>query len=248
MLPKHLLETVPADQIIQNDFNLAPVGSGPYRFEELTAEEGVITGVVLTRNETYFGAQPFIDQIVFRYYPNSPAALAAYQEGEVLGISQITPDILDQALAEENLAFYSSRQPELTLVIFNLDNPAKPFLQEKNVRLALLKGLNRQWMVDAFLGGQGIVADSVILPNTWAYYDGVDQVGYDPTAAQKMLDEAEYTLTGEDPSAARTILPYPLPCYIPKLNSIKTWLKPSKKNGTRLALKSPLAQFRMKHS
>jgi len=31
ILPKHLLESVAADQLASNDFNLAPVGSGPYK-------------------------------------------------------------------------------------------------------------------------------------------------------------------------------------------------------------------------
>ena len=71
VLPKHLLETVPADQIINNAFNLAPTGSGPYRFEELSVEGGEITGVVLARNDNYYGQATYIDQIVFRYYPDS---------------------------------------------------------------------------------------------------------------------------------------------------------------------------------
>jgi peptide/nickel transport system substrate-binding protein len=196
VLPKHLLETVPADQIISSEFNLTPIGSGPYKFEELSVEDGEIIGVVLTRNDSYYGQVPYIDQIVFRYYIDSAAALTAYQKGEVLGISRITSDILEEALVDENLAFYSSRLPQLTMVIFNLNNPAKSFFQEKNIRRALLMGLNRQWMVDDYLGGQGIVADSVVLPGSWAYYEGVEQISYDPRAAQKLLDETGYVPAG----------------------------------------------------
>ena len=91
------------------------------------------------------------------------------------------------------------------MVLFNLNNPAKAFLQEKNLRQALLMGLNRQWMVDAYLGGQGIVADSVILPGTWAYYEGVDQISYDPRAAGKILDDTGYVAAGgEHGSQQRT--------------------------------------------
>lgn len=215
VLPKHLLESVPADQLINAEFNLAPVGSGPYRFEELTVEGDQITGVVLTRSENYYGQSPFMDQIVFRYYADAASAFAAYQDGEVLGISQVTTDILSEALAEQNLSFYSSRLPRLTLVLFNLNNQEKPFLQEKNIRRALMLGLNRQWMVDAYLQGQAIVADSPILPGTWAYYDGVEHLAYDPAAAEKILNDAGYMLTGggtsrvkDDESLSFTLL-YP---------------------------------------
>jgi peptide/nickel transport system substrate-binding protein len=55
-------------------------------------------------------------------------------------------------------------------------------------------GLNRQWMVDKLLGGQGIVANSPILPGTWAYYDGVAQIGFDPDAAAAAMKSAGYVL------------------------------------------------------
>lgn len=198
VLPKHLLESVPADQIIDADFNLAPVGSGPYRLESLTTEDGQITGLVLTRYDAYYGQLPFLDQIVFRYYPDAGSALAAYQNGEVLGISRITQDILPEALQEQNLNFYSSRLPRLTLVLFNLGNEETPFLQEKIVRRALTMGLNRQWMVDAYLQGQAILADSPILPGTWAYYSGVEQLAFDQVKAEKLLTDAGYISPGGD--------------------------------------------------
>ncbi len=90
VLPHHLLASLTADQLSNSDFNLAPVGSGPYKFDHLTVENGQITGVVLSVSDKYYGQIPFVDQIVFRYYPTADLALAAYKAGEVLGISQIT--------------------------------------------------------------------------------------------------------------------------------------------------------------
>ncbi len=194
ILPKHLLQSVSADQLASNSFNLAPVGSGPYKFDHLMIENGKIAGVVLTASKTYYGQVPYIDQVVFRYYPNSQAALAAYQTGEVLGISQITQDGLPSALSETNLALYSSRLPRLTMIFLNLGDKTLPFFQDKNVRNALMLGLNRQWMVDKLLGGQGIVANSPILPGTWAYYDGIAHIDFDPVAAAADLKLAGYVL------------------------------------------------------
>ena len=194
ILPKHLLETVPLDQLSTAGFNLAPVGSGPYKFDHLMLEGGKIAGVVLAVSKSYYGQVPFVEQIVFRYYPSAQAALVAYQAGEVLGISQITSDVLSSALSETNLSLYSSRLPRVTLVLLNLGDKQLPFFQDKKVRDALMLDLNRQWMVDKLLQGQGIVADSPILPGTWAYYDGVDKIGFDPDAAVAQLKAAGYVL------------------------------------------------------
>lgn len=194
ILPKHLLETVSADQLSSAQFNMAPVGSGPYKFDHLTNENGLITGVVLTASGNYYGQVPFIQQIVFQYYPNASSALAAYQHGEVLGISQIPSNLVATACADPNLSCYSSRLPQLTMVLFNLGNNDVPFFQDKNIRRALMTGLNRQWMIDNLLQGQAVVADSPLLPQTWAYYDGVEHIGFDADSAVSQLKTAGYVL------------------------------------------------------
>ncbi len=194
ILPKHLLEGVAPDQLANSGFSMAPVGSGPYKFDHLMLDNGKITGVVLMASKTYYGQVPFLEQIVFRYYSSSQAAMKAYQAGEVLGISQISQDVLPSALTEKGLSFYSNRLPRLALILLNLGDKELPFFQDKKVRNALMLGLNRQLMVDKLLQGQGIVADSPILPGTWAYYDGIDHISFDPDAAVVELKSAGYVL------------------------------------------------------
>ena len=58
----------------------------------------------------------------------------------------------------------------------------------------MLLGLNRQWIVDRILHGQAIIADGPIFPSTWAYYEGLERMDYDPAAAIDLLKEADYTL------------------------------------------------------
>ncbi len=69
VVPKHLLNGMSPAEIIDADFNLSPVGSGPFMIEELLSEEGHITGVVLNRFDQYYQEPPFIEQIVFYYFP-----------------------------------------------------------------------------------------------------------------------------------------------------------------------------------
>ena len=197
VLPKHLLEPLPLEQVLNAEFNLKPIGSGPYKFDHLNVEGGQITGVVLTRFEQYYGKQPFIDQVVFKYYPTSAAALDAYNSGEVAGISQLTPDVLPQALSDQELAVYTSRMPQMGFVLFNLNSPEVAFLQDPKVRQALMLGLNRQRLIDAFLQGQAIPVDSPILPGSWAHFDGVPHVDYDPDAAIALLKQLGYVLPAD---------------------------------------------------
>lgn len=197
ILPKHILETVPPEGLVNAEFNIKPIGSGPYKFDHLILSGGQIAGVVLTAFDAYYGQPPYIPQVVFRYYPSSAAALDAYEQGEVLGISRISADTLQEALALPNLSLYSSRLPQLSMVMLNLNNPEVPFLQNAQVRRALLLALNRQRMISTLLQGQAIVAHGPILPGSWAYYDGIEHLEYDPETAISLLKAEGYVIPPE---------------------------------------------------
>jgi peptide/nickel transport system substrate-binding protein len=194
VLPKHLLESIPADQLATAEFNLNPVGTGPYKFDRLLTSGGQITGVVLVPNPDYFIQPPFIEQVVFRYYPSSAAAFAAYQQGEVLGVSQLTNDVLEQALMEPTLSVYTSRLPQMGLVFLNNNNPNVPFLGNANVRRALLLGVNRNIIISHILKGQAVIANGPILPGSWAYYDEVETFDYDPDAATALFKQEGFVI------------------------------------------------------
>lgn len=197
VLPRHLLEGMDPQTLINAPFNLAPIGSGPYFFDELLTNESGIEGVILSAFDNFYDGRPFIDQVVFHYYPTSADAYAAFERGDVLGVSEVTPDVLPEVLADPSLSLYSARLPQLSLVLLNLENTSVPFFQELAVRQALMHGLNRQWIVDEILGGQAIVADSPILPGTWAYNQNLVSIPYSEEQAINILRDAEYTVPAE---------------------------------------------------
>lgn len=197
ILPKHLLESVPAEQMPDAEFNINPVGTGPYKFDHLIVDDGQITGVVLTVSDTYYGTAPFIEQVVFRYYESSADAMDAYQQGDVLSVSQITSDVLNTALEEPNLSVYTSRLPQISFVLFNLNNPEVAFLQDPKLRYALMLSINRPYLINTFLQGQAVVADGPILPSSWAYHDGLEHFEYNPDEAVNILKAEGYVIPAE---------------------------------------------------
>jgi peptide/nickel transport system substrate-binding protein len=194
VLPKHLLESVPPGAMETTEFNINPVGTGPYKFDHLIVDNGEITGVVLTISANYYGTDPFIEQVVFRYYPTSAEAMDAYKQGDVLSVSQITSDVLSESLEEPNLSVYTSRLPQMSMVLLNLNNSEVAFLQDVKVRRALMLALNRPYLVNSFLQGQAILADGPILPGSWAYYDGTEHFDYNPDEAISLLKGEGYVI------------------------------------------------------
>ncbi len=194
ILPRHLLGSAPADQLDRAEFNINPVGTGPYRFDHLIVEGGQIAGLVLIVNDDFYLERPFIQQVVFRYYPDSRSAFAAYEQGEVLGVSQIGLDVLPDALKDPRLSLYTSQLPEMGMILLNTKSQDAPFLDNPNVRRALLLGLNRNQLIATFMQGEAIVADGPILPGSWARYDGLERLSYDPEAAVQLLKDEGYVI------------------------------------------------------
>jgi peptide/nickel transport system substrate-binding protein len=54
--------------------------------------------------------------------------------------------------------------------------------------------INRQAIIDRLMGSQAFIADGPILPGTWAYYEGIERLPYDPDKAIEILKAAEYTV------------------------------------------------------
>ena len=197
VLPKHKLENVPLDKLADDPFNLKPVGSGPYRFDHLEVENNQIVGVALAAFDKYYVQKPLIDRIIFRYYPDSKAALEAYKTGDVQGIGRVTADILPDILAQPDLAIYTGRLPRQTLIYLNLNNGDVPFFKDIDLRRALLMALNRQWIIDHVFSGQALVAHGPILPYTWAYYDNIEKIPFDLDKATNLLIKDGYTFQAE---------------------------------------------------
>ena len=160
ILPRHILEGKTTQEIINDPFNLLPIGSGPYKIGELLTEDGRITGLVLEAFEDYYLGQPYMEQIVIQYFSDTGDALEAYRNGEVLGIGMVEAEVLDEVLSEPGLDIFSVRVPEQTMILLNLGETGPLFFEDLAVRQALMLALNRPWMIDQVMKGQAVNSSS----------------------------------------------------------------------------------------
>jgi len=194
LLPKHLLSGVSAANLANQDFNLKPVGAGPFKFKNINVEGENISSLALDAFTEYAGERPLLSQVEFNFYPDAASALAAYQSGKVLGVGQLGAPELEATAALPQLGLYTSLLPEYSLIFLNLRSEELPFFQEKKVRQALLLGLNRQAIVADILKGQAVVANSPVLPGSWAYNQNLTTVRYDPDTAADLLQSSSWVL------------------------------------------------------
>lgn len=192
ILPEHLLKDIPPSELPRAPFNLQPVGTGPFQIDEVDPNGRFIT---LKPSPNFPGPRPFLEKIQFKFYPDYESLLNAYREGEIEALGHILPEHLPSVRAEEDLVLFSAPLPRYVLIFLNLRDP---LFRDRKVRQALLHALNRQEVVAKALDGQGIVLDSPIFPESWAYHGGLPSCRYDPRRAAELLEEAGWSDGDED--------------------------------------------------
>jgi peptide/nickel transport system substrate-binding protein len=186
MLPAHILAAIPAALLPDQQFNLMPVGTGPYKLAEAHLDQGYL---VLEANSAYHDP-PRMRQIEFQFYADRATIMVAYDQSAVTGIGGLLPQELATVMSRPSLTLFSAVLSREAFVFFNLANPSTPCLSDPEVRRALLLGLDRQRIINQELAGQGVVAHNVLLPGTWAHNTDAPQYPYDPQRARIVLDEA----------------------------------------------------------
>ena len=186
ILPEHRLKNVSAAELLQHPFNFAPIGTGPYKLEELSAQFARFS-----INPHYAGPKPRIPTLELWFYPSHQETIAAYQAGEIEGISQIPAQFIPTVQEIESLNFYTARLSGYTVIYLNLQTPEiTPFFTEATVRQALLHGIDRQAIINQALNGQAVVAAGPIHAWSWAYNPDQVPLGYDLAKANGLLDAA----------------------------------------------------------
>ncbi|MFN2323753.1 MAG: ABC transporter substrate-binding protein, partial [Trueperaceae bacterium] len=190
ILPRHVYEGV-AD-VTTAAANLAPIGTGPFRFVAFDADEQV----VLERNPDYFKeGLPYLDRLVFRIVPDATTRLLALERGELDFVSGVPASEAERIAASPALTSYAPNSGPgggfcVMTMTFNLE---RELLADRAVREALAHAIDRQQLLDQVLYGAGRVATGPIHSGLASFYtDDVAQYPFDPQLAARLLDEAGY--------------------------------------------------------
>jgi peptide/nickel transport system substrate-binding protein len=184
LLPAHLLSNVASADLPSHAFSTRnPVGTGMFMVESVSPDR-----VVLVSNPNYWKVKPYLERIEFWFYADWDGLLEDYERGAIQGFHPPNLQDLASLVGIPSLQLYSAQSAGYGLVYLNLGRESLPFFQAREVRQALLYALDREALIAQVLSGQGLVADSPILPTIWAYDAAVRQYGYDPERAIGLLD------------------------------------------------------------
>ncbi len=183
ILPKHILEKVPPEELRQAPFGRQPISNGPFLLKEWRANDRI----VFEANEHYFGGKPKLDRIIFRIVPEETVLLSSLRTGEIDLLPYLAPNRLRELGADANLRVLSYPDRGYSFLAFNLQ---RPVFQDRRVREAIARAIQRQNLVDVLLNGQGRLIAGPIPPYFWACDTSLPPDLFDPQKANALLDLA----------------------------------------------------------
>ncbi|MEP6912392.1 MAG: ABC transporter substrate-binding protein [bacterium] len=185
VMPKHLYE---GTDPLTNPHNTSPVGSGPFKLQEWLRGDHL----TLVRNGHYFKqGKPYLDRIVYKVMPTGALATIAFERGEVDYLLGASPLDIARLKSMPGVVVTDKGREGFAGVETFIPNITRAPLSDVRVRRAIAHAINKQFLVDKLLFGQGIAATgpvSHMLP--WAYNPNVEKYEHNVALANQLLDEA----------------------------------------------------------
>ena len=185
ILPEHLLKD--EDNLMSAKFNTAPIGTGPYKLEQLEHSKNII----LAAFDDYFEGRPKIDKISFHVIAD-PMTRFLMLKSQATDIGNLEPMDYERQLHKDFFSkfnIYEEITHSYTYLGFNLR--LKKF-QDPRVRKALSLAIDRQEIVDILFLKHAKVCTGPFLPGTAAFNEKVKAPTQDIKKAIALLEEAGY--------------------------------------------------------
>lgn len=193
ILPQHIWGKIPNNQFSLAEYNLKPIGNGPYIFKSLAKDKlGFVKTYTLEKNPDYF-KQPYIDKLIFRFYNDSQQAVADLRSSKIDGLAYNRSDWEDK-LGKENKKInkHSLRLPQYTAIFFNQEKST--ILEEQKIRQALKLATNKDQIIKNTLGGDAEIIAGPITEGMVGYHEDLVKNEPNKDKAREILDEIGWTL------------------------------------------------------
>lgn len=154
ILPAHIWKNVDVEQFTFSQYNIEPIGSGPYRIKNIDRSSGGIPlSYTLVPFKDFTLGEGHISRLVFRFYKSEDDLIDGYERHEIGAINSVSPY---RALALKALGarVENVSLPRVFAVFLN-QNEAPAFTYAE-VRSALSIATDRERIVSEVLSGYGV--------------------------------------------------------------------------------------------
>jgi len=190
ILPAHLLE---GKEITKSPLSRSPIGTGPFVFKEWIPGQRV----TLESFPDYYEGAPRLSRYIYRIIPDSSTMYMELKAGgiDMMGLSPV--QYQRQTDTREFLSRFNKYRYPASAYTYLGYNLRLPLFQDRRVREAITRAINKEEIIQGVLLGMGQIAHGPYKPGTWAYKAQVADPSYDPARATVLLKEAGFVM-GKD--------------------------------------------------
>lgn len=187
ILPKHIWENIDSKSFPLTDYNIKPIGTGPFLFENLEKNnKGDIISYTLIRNDDYFQNQPYLFKIKFNFYDSYSEMKNALLKNEIGGMLPLYIEDLEFFSNKRNFKVERLETNRYFAVFYNLD---KEVFKDTNVREALELAINKKELKEKILKNQAILINSPFSKKEETISE------YNPEKARELLKDKKISFT-----------------------------------------------------
>jgi peptide/nickel transport system substrate-binding protein len=197
VLPRHIWEGVPAtgwaaDSGSNGQDPARVVGTGPFRFVEWVQGQSA----TLERNPDYWdtvsGKVPTIERFTLQVFPDETTLIQALRTGQVDFVGDVPEAEVEGLIATNGIEVTTYPTFDFGFYFMNLDPDRSLYFQDREVREALFRALDRQAIIDnIFLGfGEVAVGTQSLLSAAYAPERIDNPYTFDLDAARALLESA----------------------------------------------------------
>jgi len=232
--------SIPAVEKFGDQFGRNPVGTGPYKFVEWSADDTIVLEANAEHGwaTTFYATQqpPAIGRVEFRVIPEDATRLAALESGEVdvvAGTDAVPIDKIRTLSETPGVSVYT--RDAVGVYYSYLNQTIKP-MDDLRVRQAINHAVDKDKLIQLVLDGYGKPATSVLASAFGDYNPDVVTYPYDPEKAAALMKEA-----GVESGFETTYLNISTPVYQRAAESIQEDLS---KINIKLTIESyPVAEW-----
>lgn len=199
ILPAHILQSIPRKDLSTHDVNRNPLASGPFLLARWTPMQDV---VLVSNKQSRLPYPAKLTSLIFKVIPDQAARVAQLQKGEVDLVAGLRPEDATALAGSPHIRIISTPGRDYDFIGWNNIDPETfassdgrniqphKLFGSREVRKALTMAVNREELVQAYLGHHGQVAMGGISPLfKWAYNDTLHSLPFDPKQSLSLLDK-----------------------------------------------------------
>lgn len=160
ILPKHVWNKLPITYVNFSDYNISPIGSGPFKIESVEKKEGIPSIFKLKSFDKFALGAPYIKYFYIHVYGNKEELLKALEKKEINQVAALEVDAANKIQDLGGIRLIKNSLPRIYAVFYNTGKQNE--ISSLVLRTALDKVIDKNSIISEVIYGFGKSIDSSI--------------------------------------------------------------------------------------